>query len=290
MGLSTREVSAAAAASAAASSCFRIESCEISSNASLKSALTRRGWGPALAPARRTAALRGGCAVLLVASESEAEEAAAEGVHDEGIDSISLASGVASPSDARRDVGRGISATGRAKWNVVVARPAPTPVRSQLSTVKTRRSLSQPHAVPRRHLAALLATLGRRPPLRPAALSAARCPSTPRRSPTRTRRPPTPSRGPPEGAWSRSPEITRDCPRLAVTSGDYSQPPSNSARAPSNSVLSAAGRLCVRSRAARDGVAGASRGSEAGRGRLGEGAKKRESRATAPTRYSVASL
>ena len=145
MGLSTREVSAAAAASAAASSCFRIESCEISSNASLKSALTRRGWGPALAPARRTAALRGGCAVLLVASESEAEEAAAEGVHDEGIDSISLASGVASPSDARRDVGRGISATGRAKWNVVVARSAPTPVRSQLSTVKTRRSLSQPH-------------------------------------------------------------------------------------------------------------------------------------------------
>ena len=128
MGLSTREVSAAAAAS----SCFRIESCEISSNASLKSALTRRrGWGPALAPARRTAALRGGCAVLLVASESEAEEAAAEGVHDEGIDSISLASGVASPSDARRDVGRGISATARAKWNVVVvARSAPTPVHS----------------------------------------------------------------------------------------------------------------------------------------------------------------
>mmetsp|Transcript_3356 Transcript_3356/g.10416 ORF Transcript_3356/g.10416 Transcript_3356/m.10416 type:complete len:234 (-) Transcript_3356:1733-2434(-) len=119
-----REVSAAAAAA----SCFRIESCEMSSNASLKSALPRRGWGPALAPARRTAALRGGCAVLLVAcSESEAEEAAAEGVHDEGIDSISLASGVASPSDARRDVGRGISTTGRAKWNVVVARFAPTP-------------------------------------------------------------------------------------------------------------------------------------------------------------------
>ena len=189
----------------------------MSSNASLKSALPRRGWGPALAPARRTAALRGGCAVLLVAcSESEAEEAAAEGVHDEGIDSISLASGVASPSDARRDVGRGISTTGRAKWNVVVARSAPTPVRSQLSTVKTRRSLSQPHAVPRR-LAALSATLGRRPPLRPEAPSAARCPSTPRRSPTRTRRPPTPSRGPPGGGMV---EIARDHPEMSEVGRD----------------------------------------------------------------------